>query len=385
MKVRGTVVGTPIKPEKVLVKSENLTEGEKAKARANIGAARALVVTASADGKASHTVEEIWDAHKKGAAVSFVDVEGFSHMPILIAETVAVFERVVVTEVGVKQVVVAVENEDNTTVLHTEYMAEGVIDDTTESTEKTWSSTKVATEIEKSAGGSVYDGYKKAIETFCPKFNKLGRVVQVCPVGGYPCTAELREEFGDHAAIGSVTILGKNLYDRVTYPVNTKGYPSKTTGAFSTSETYKRTGFIPVEHLRGQTITLNYAPNASNPGMAFYKNIPDVKDADACKAAFCGGGTGANIVVPDNASYMCFCVAAGDADNMDIQIELGKYATEYEAYSERVIEISGYNNDFSQELRNGWNTIYANNEVQTVFVECREDVSELVRYLQYCI
>ena len=44
MKIRGTVVGTPIKPEKVLVKSENLTEEEKAIARANIGAASEEVI-----------------------------------------------------------------------------------------------------------------------------------------------------------------------------------------------------------------------------------------------------------------------------------------------------------------------------------------------------
>ena len=41
MKIRGITVGTTIKPEKVLVKSENLTEEEKAIARANIGAASA--------------------------------------------------------------------------------------------------------------------------------------------------------------------------------------------------------------------------------------------------------------------------------------------------------------------------------------------------------
>lgn len=41
MKIRGNTVGTPIKPEKVLVKSENLTGAEKAKARENIGAVAA--------------------------------------------------------------------------------------------------------------------------------------------------------------------------------------------------------------------------------------------------------------------------------------------------------------------------------------------------------
>lgn len=37
MKIRGNTVGTPIKPEKVVVKCQNLTEEEKAQARANFG------------------------------------------------------------------------------------------------------------------------------------------------------------------------------------------------------------------------------------------------------------------------------------------------------------------------------------------------------------
>lgn len=44
MKIRGTTVGTPIKPEKVVVKCKNLTEEEKAIARANIGAASEEVI-----------------------------------------------------------------------------------------------------------------------------------------------------------------------------------------------------------------------------------------------------------------------------------------------------------------------------------------------------
>ena len=38
MKIRGNTVGTPIKPEKNIVKATNLTEDEKAQARENIGA-----------------------------------------------------------------------------------------------------------------------------------------------------------------------------------------------------------------------------------------------------------------------------------------------------------------------------------------------------------
>ena len=44
MKIRGITVGTPIKPEKNLVKATDLTEEEKAQARANIGAADAGVI-----------------------------------------------------------------------------------------------------------------------------------------------------------------------------------------------------------------------------------------------------------------------------------------------------------------------------------------------------
>lgn len=44
MKIRGNTVGTPIKPEKAVVKCQNLTEEEKAQARQNIGAASADAV-----------------------------------------------------------------------------------------------------------------------------------------------------------------------------------------------------------------------------------------------------------------------------------------------------------------------------------------------------
>ena len=39
MKIRGNTIGTPIKPEKNIIKATDLTEEEKAQARANIGAA----------------------------------------------------------------------------------------------------------------------------------------------------------------------------------------------------------------------------------------------------------------------------------------------------------------------------------------------------------
>lgn len=71
MKIRGNTIGTTIKPEKVLVKSENLTEAEKVKARANIGAASMLVVTEGAGGKASHNAKEIFAHVQAGGMVVF--------------------------------------------------------------------------------------------------------------------------------------------------------------------------------------------------------------------------------------------------------------------------------------------------------------------------
>ena len=70
MKIRGNTVGTPIKPTKVLVKSENLTPEEQAKARENIGAANLLVVTLSQSRKvASKTSKQIYDHVQSGGVV----------------------------------------------------------------------------------------------------------------------------------------------------------------------------------------------------------------------------------------------------------------------------------------------------------------------------
>lgn len=166
------------------------------------------------------------------------------------------------------------------------------------------------------------------INTLFPVIDTKGQLVQCVPHVLTPLTVELQ---GEVDTAPTLFIRGKNLYDAKTYPLNTDGYPYKTLGHFSTSATYKRTGFIPVIHLRGKTITLNYAPNATNPGMAFYSYLPDAASADDCKAAFCGGGSGANILVPTNAEYMCFCVDAKDAGK-DIQIEIGSVSTRFEPF-----------------------------------------------------
>ena len=173
---------------------------------------------------------------------------------------------------------------------------------------------------------------KNIIDKLCPHINETGLLVQCEPVEGYPLEVQA-EESGEEPGV-TVTVCGKNLYDETTYPLSTDGYPYKKIGNFAKSNNYKRTGFIPVQHLAGQTITLNYAPvSATNPGMAFYTRIPNVDSVDDCKDAFCGGGSGYNTNVPADAVYMCFCVAVGDKDK-DIQIEIGNKDTDYEPYSE---------------------------------------------------
>lgn len=59
MKIRGNTVGTTLKPEKAVVKCQNLTREEKAQARANIGVNDTLTVTINED-VASHTAAEIY-------------------------------------------------------------------------------------------------------------------------------------------------------------------------------------------------------------------------------------------------------------------------------------------------------------------------------------
>lgn len=67
MKIRGNSVGTTIEPKKVLVKSENLTEEEKAKARENIGAAAIGSGGGSVEGAVLYTPQTL-TANQKAQA-----------------------------------------------------------------------------------------------------------------------------------------------------------------------------------------------------------------------------------------------------------------------------------------------------------------------------
>lgn len=194
-----------------------------------------------------------------------------------------------------------------------------------------------------------------AVDKLCPSFEESGTVVQCEPVDGYPLTivADSEEQL-------RFTICGKNLYNSDKdngYPLNNQGYVMRGNGTFEpSSQNYKRTGFVPVSHLVGKTITLNYAPtSAQNPGMAFYSYKPDEETTAKLKAAYLSGGSGKNITVPEKAKYMIFSVATADAEK-DIQIEIGSTASDYEPYVE-----SGVEADHEAKIlaHKGINTVFA--------------------------
>ena len=195
-------------------------------------------------------------------------------------------------------------------------------------------------EIDDNAIGANAWSSKNIVDRLCPAFSESGTLVQYEAVEGYSLSVQAQEG-GEEPGV-TVTVCGKNLYDKATYPANITGYAYAGTtspGRFSTTDAYRRTEFIPVPHLAGQSLVLSHPTNGSNPGTAFYTRIPNINDIEDCKAAFCGGSTKAIINVPENAMYMVMSFKVDDVDK-DIQLEIGSEATAYESYSGAVFTVS---------------------------------------------
>ena len=386
MMIRGNTIGTALKPETVMIRCTNLTEEGKAKARENIGVVPMLVVTYDEYGKASHTAGEIYAHVQAGGMVVFDSGSGIYATPAGIQDNKSQFIAYEAHETGDGIVAVGViysfeiDMDGNATccamnVIHSDGI-DGII------CEKIEDSVKGVTEEYKEAIKKAEDaGYKKAVETFCPKLEMTARLVQCYPVAGYPISVSV------HDYIGNVVVCGKNLYDKESYPLDTDGYPysgTSNSGMLTNSNNYKRTDFIPVDHLRGQTITLSHPPIGTNPGISFYIQIPDGKGTEEytknCKDAWCGGTTGASIKVPDEAKYMVFSVNKENA-TANVQIEIGSKSTEYEEYRANVYSDFEINSGKFEPIV-GCNTIYTAYEACAVNVLCREDISALVRKMQ---
>lgn len=386
MKIRGNTVGTNIKPEKVLVKSENLNEEEKAIARANIGAAAVVCVHFDESNEsASMTATEIYEAHKNGNSLVLIDDEQRIYFPWIITQDGAGFSSVFVTDTAIEQYLIAIDPNGGCTKLTTKHEEDCRIDDTSVGN-NAWSSQKIIKEIK----DAETRGFKKAVETFCPLYKKQGGLLEFALLKGSDVTIDV----GDIRATECVYLLGKNLYDQSKYPANILGYVAYKNGNFAESSNYRRTGYIPVAHLAGKTITLNYPPSGSNPGMAFYSGLPD-GTSEGNTSAYISGGSGTNIKVPDNARYMAFSVPVADASK-NLQIELGSSATSYEEYKEQKFtgdEIRQEPTILNNNLSSGWNVVYTDsNEYYleddsepsrtAVYVECVEDIAAIVTRLR---
>ena len=149
MKIRGNLVGTNQKPEKVVVMATDLTPEQQAKARENIGAAAecagVLNVTTDFDTmKASHTSKEIYDHIQNGGTV-FCDgiVIGESYEELAVCYAVAHFQE---NDELVSGTAMQLTIDKNGTVVWVQSFI-GLLDDDKTAPGYTWSSQKIATEI----------------------------------------------------------------------------------------------------------------------------------------------------------------------------------------------------------------------------------------------
>lgn len=84
MKIRGNVVGTPLKPERAVVAATNLTPAQQKQARENIGVCD-LIVTVT-NGVVSHTNSQIYE-HVQNGGVAYLQYDFL--MPLSVTETSA--------------------------------------------------------------------------------------------------------------------------------------------------------------------------------------------------------------------------------------------------------------------------------------------------------
>ena len=200
---------------------------------------------------------------------------------------------------------------------------------------------------------------KETIDKLCPIFSESGGSVRCEPVEGYPLrvVTELETEVDSL----TLTICGKNLFNKNKYTLTT-GYANYTTGVIASSSNYLRPSeFVPVSHLQGKNIILNRSVGGSNPGMAFYSRIPESTASPG--NAFISGNKSGAVRVPDNAEYMSFSIP-NDGDT-DVQIEIGEVSTAYEEYREVI-----HTAELQEPLSNGqyeWSGIEAMAGVNTIW------------------
>ncbi len=326
---------------------------------------RALIVTYSLEYElADHSVADIWRAAKDGRDV-FLKMPGEDvYLPLVFVDKSANAQFCRYSENSVTVYEVWDDASVNEVIL-----AMGDKIDDSKIGNDAWSS-------------------KNIIDRLCPSFEKSGTLVQCETVAGYPLSVQAKED-GEKEGV-TVTVCGKNLYN----PSKEGGYPltdgywiNKGNGAISGegkhAEYCATQKAIPVSHLRGQYITLNYRPGGNAPGMAFY----DQTDVYLGSLDGGDGGKGLNVKVPEDAWLMRFTSLM--ANKNEVQIEIGSQSTYYEPYSDEKFEASG---DAAGEFitvngivgRAGVTTVYAKNgrgEVTDVKVSGKADPVSIIEKL----
>ena len=175
------------------------------------------------------------------------------------------------------------------------------------------------------------------VEKYVPTFSKSGDIVTCAPA--YDNELKIVTTVSTSTDVARLVRCGKNLYNATKYPLAT-GTITNTSGVYgSTSQAYVATkDFVPVSHLRGQTLILNHpsieSNSSTNMGVAFYVSND--------QNTYISGTTAGTFTVPNDAGYMRFTVpnsyATNDAANCAIQIEIGSMVTPYEMFDEVYVE-----------------------------------------------
>ena len=234
--------------------------------------------------------------------------------------------------------------------------------------------------VDDSKVGSLPWSSKNTVDKLCPSFSESGSAVRCEPVEGYPLnvTTHLPEEGAESITL---TQCGKNLFDCEAYTFANKIIYYNTGSANNSSGYSAVEAYIPIGHLKGQTITLNHPASEkdvnTNGGLCFY---------DADKKAISGSNKHTHIV-PENAEYMRFSIPRDYANGTQIQIELGDSVTEFEPYREPVqytaVAASAIHAWSGVKAIAGVNTIWSS--VGTTSVEGKSDPVAIIEKLTNAI
>ena len=189
------------------------------------------------------------------------------------------------------------------------------------------------------------------VDKFAPRIDEIGKLIQCYPFPGYPLYVFPLVE---NRADVKVTLCGKNLYDKNSYPMIANQMIRQGSGVFATSSAFSATEkFIPAAHLRGKTIAIRNAPSttsgtgSSTAGIAFYE--------EADEKTYISGTDKSTIKVPDNACYLRFSTATNIVN--EAQVEIGGESTAYEAYKEADVDYT--DGAFKASPLSGINTVFA--------------------------